>query len=208
MKVTDANLVHTHIAAAQRKRIVLSLEYVVLILLTVACLNSSLKRDEVNSLYENNKTGRSPRLHPELPPGFKPRFRKSKSVIIQDIAIRSIQLCCIKSASIPSCHKKKKNDNKKQQNEKQNHTRFRRFHCLWWNVTKQYWQCSLFGWNKEGILFHLLLLLLWLMCSQAWKHFLPISVSRVSQNMLSDSIFFTEKCCSFTFLSSPLKDTH
>lgn len=115
----------THTAAAQRERIVLSLEYVVLILLTVACLNSSLKRDEVNSLYEDNKTGRSPR-----PGAHRDRIRSflrdlshdSESVIIQDLAIRSMQLCCIKSASIPSCNTKNKKQQKKQQKDKNTHS--------------------------------------------------------------------------------------
>ena len=38
-----------------------------------------------------------------------------------------------------------------------------RFHCLWWNLTKWYWQCSLFSQNKEGnvILSPALVQLLW-----------------------------------------------
>lgn len=74
VKVLISNLVltrtevqqHTHIkyVSSLRERIVKSLEQAVLILLTVVCLNSSLKRDEANSLYEDNKpTGHQGQTH-------------------------------------------------------------------------------------------------------------------------------------------------
>lgn len=64
VKVLNANLFltcievqhHTHTQeSTQRERIGKSLEEAMLILLTMTCLNSSLKRDEANSLYEDNK---------------------------------------------------------------------------------------------------------------------------------------------------------
>ena len=47
---------YTHTLPHKRKRIAKSQEEVLLILLTMACLNSGLKRDEANSFYEENKS--------------------------------------------------------------------------------------------------------------------------------------------------------
>lgn len=52
---------HTH---TDVERIVKSHEETMLILLTVVCLNSGLKRDEANSLYEDTKpTGHQGQTH-------------------------------------------------------------------------------------------------------------------------------------------------
>lgn len=75
VKVLNTNLVHTRTkvhstktrVTTQCERIVSSPESVVLILLTVACLNIGLKRDEANSLYGDNKlTGHRGQTFPEM----------------------------------------------------------------------------------------------------------------------------------------------
>lgn len=58
VKVLSTDIVLTCVemlAQTHWERIVNSLEETMLILLTVVCLNSGLKRDEANSLYEDNK---------------------------------------------------------------------------------------------------------------------------------------------------------
>lgn len=82
----------------------------------------------------------------------------------------------------------------------------KRFDCLWWNLTKRYWRCSLFSWNKEGNLILFDFLSCYCEILPGTEIFIPISLSRYGpipeyaiQGKEKNITFLIEKQQSFTF---------